>query len=68
MQKNKNFHLPFKKFSLTLINKHRFTSSSAMKNRVIKAIQQHPQQAQLTQPHQQHHQPIQQHQPIQGLS
>lgn len=37
MQKNKSFHLPFKKFSLTLINKHRFTRSSAMKNRVVKA-------------------------------
>ena len=37
MQKNKCFHLPFKKISLTLINKHRFTRSSAMKNRVVKA-------------------------------
>lgn len=37
MQKNKCLHSPFKKFSATLINKLRFTRSSGMKNRVVKA-------------------------------
>ena len=37
MQKNKCLYSPFKKFSATLINKLRFTRSSGMKNRVVKA-------------------------------
>ena len=37
MQKNKCLYSPFKKFSATLINKLRFTRSSHMKNRVVKA-------------------------------